>query len=376
MADSDNDSERPDGDDMAPEPVAGAHMPGDTEAPVAGAPGDAVQPESPHETGVNGELEPAGESEPQSAFDALPEPEPTDLPQPDAAYQEWPYADRGSSHDEPPPVRPIEPVAEPENPEDAPRGDMGFFDHLEELRSRIIKAILGLVVAAIIAAVFSDFIIQEILLRPARVAKVNLQNINPMGQLTLTLQVLLVSGLIISIPWIIWQFWQFVRPGLYPKERRYSSWIAVATIFCFLLGVTFAYFVMVPTSLEFASGFVYEGIVNFWAISEYFSFVLGFILACGVVFEMPMLAFALGRFGILTPAFMRHYRRHAAVVILITSAIITPTPDPFNQLILAVPLYGLFEISILVSAVAARKRDEAYSEQFGDEDIENTADQQ
>lgn len=315
--------------------------------------------------------------EPESAFDALPDPSPeTDA----GSYGDWPYTDQRPAYAPPSPERPIdargETTGDIETDEDVGRGDMGFFDHLEELRSRIIKALLGLIGGAIIAAFYSEFIIGEILLLPAKKAGVPLINIVVMGQLTLTLQVVLLSGLIISIPWIIWQFWQFVKPGLYPKERKYSSWVAVATIFCFLSGVAFAYFVMIPTSLDFAQGFVYGGIVNQWAVTEYFSFVLGFILACGVVFEMPMLAFALGRFGILTPAFMRHYRRHAAVGILIVSAIITPTPDPFNQLILAVPLYALFEISILVSTIAVRKRDEAYAEMFNDDDIENTAGKQ
>lgn len=358
MAESENDSEgRPD-DGATPEPAPGAGGAADEPTPDEPMPGmpDAGLPAS----------------EPESAFDALPDP----TPEEPRGYDDWPYTDRRQGIGEPESHRPLEPagataVAE----EEEPRGDMGFFDHLEELRSRIIKSIIGLVVCAVIAAIYSDFIIEEILLSPARNAGVGLQNFNPMGQLTLTLQVLLVSGFIISIPWIIWQFWQFVKPGLYPKERRYSSWIAVATILCFLVGVAFAYYVMVPTSLDFAAEFVYEGIENKWAISEYFSFILGFILACGVVFEMPMLAFALGRFGILTPAFMRHYRRHAGVVILIVSAIITPTPDPFNQLILAVPLYGLFELSILVSAIAVRKRDEAYAE-FNEEDVENTAETQ
>lgn len=320
-----------------------------------------ARPEGEHDAGA----------EPESAFDALPDPLVEDLPR---TADGLPYTAHVPPPGDPTVAAGEERIADASRIPPEKRDEMGFFDHLEELRSRIIKALVGLVVCAIIAAVYSTFIIQEILLRPARDVKVFLQATSPMGQVTLTLQVVLISGLIISIPWIIWQFWQFVKPGLYEKERRYSSWIAVATIFCFLAGVAFAYFVMVPTSLEFAANFVYVGIENRWSIAEYYSFVLGFILACGVVFEMPMLSFALSRFGILTPAFMRHYRRHAGVVILILSAIITPTPDPFNQLILAVPLYCLFEISILVAAVASRKREAAYAEMFADEDVQNQHD--
>jgi sec-independent protein translocase protein TatC len=337
--------------------------------------------------------EPSGDaSEPESAFDALPDPAPAEAAASEGAASVeaagaydptdgWPYTDLRPSAEAAPGDRAPErgydaaPAESDDEPEPV-RGDMGFFDHLEELRSRIIKALLGVVAGAIVAAVYSRFLIQDVLLAPARNVGVKLLDTRPMGQVTLTLQVVLICGLVVAIPWVIWQFWQFVKPGLYPKERKYSSWIAVATIFCFLAGISFAYFILVPTSLDFAvrGGIVYDEILQQWSISEYFSFVLGFVLACGVVFEMPMLSFALARFGILTPAFLRHYRRHSAVVILIIAAIITPTPDPFNQLVLAVPLYALFEISIIVAAAASRKREEAYAEMFSDDDIVNTAD--
>jgi len=241
-------------------------------------------------------------------------------------------------------------------PEGRNRGEMGFFDHLEELRGRIIRALIGFAVASALAGWFYRDIIEIILLGPARDAQMPLINTVPMGQLLLAIQVSLLSGLIIAIPWIIWQFWQFVRPGLYQREQRYVGLIAFSTIGCFLAGVAFAYFVMIPASLGFISGFEFSGIKNQIAITEYFSFVLGFIIALGVVFEMPVIAWALTRLGIVTPKFFRTYRRHAVVVILIAAAIITPTPDPFNQLLLAIPLYALFEVSILVSQGAARQR--------------------
>jgi sec-independent protein translocase protein TatC len=116
---------------------------------------------------------------------------------------------------------------------------------------------------------------------------------------------------------------------------------------------------MVPNSIGFLTGITFGNVENTITSGNYFSFILGFILACGVVFEMPMLSYALARFGILTPAFMRQYRRHAIVVIVIIAAVVTPTPDPFNCLLLAIPLYILFEISILVSVMATRQRAEA-----------------
>jgi sec-independent protein translocase protein TatC len=253
---------------------------------------------------------------------------------------------------------------EEESHERGRMGDMGFFDHLEELRWRIIKAALALVGCSILCAVFLDTIMNDIILAPARRADIQLMNMQMMGQVTLAIQVALYSGLILSIPFILWQVWGFIKPGLYPKERKYASLIAVATIFCFLVGICFAYFLMIPASVAFMKGVQFGPIENKFAIDSYFSFILGFILACGVVFEMPMLSFALARFGVITPAFLRKYRRHAGVAILIVAAIVTPTPDPFNQLMLAVPLYILYEISIFVAAVAVRQRAEHAEERI------------
>jgi sec-independent protein translocase protein TatC len=284
-----------------------------------------------------------------------------DRPEPEFRYQE----EQRNNANLPGPSFPseLDPIIDEEEfEEEEEREGMGFFDHLEELRSRIIKSLIALACTAAVCGYFYKEIIRDILLKPAVSAKLPLINTEPMGQFTLAIQVVLISGLIVAIPFIIWQFWGFVKPGLYQKERRYVSVIAGATIVCFLTGVAFAYFVMIPTSITFIGGFQLGGINNQIAISGYFSFILGFILACGVVFEMPMLSYALSRFGITTPAMLRKYRRHAIIVILIAAAIITPTPDPFNQLLLAVPLYALYEISILVAATASRQRTEALEE--------------
>ena len=262
-----------------------------------------------------------------------------------------------------PPPSEIDPIIDEEEFEEEPGQEMGFFEHLEELRSRIIKSLLGLAAAALICAIFLDFLMETVLLGPAVRAGVKLLNIEMMGQITLAIQVTLFSGLILSIPFILWQFWGFVRPGLYDTEKKMASWVAVATVFCFLLGVSFAYFVMIPASIAFATKVTWGPVTNQISVGSYFSFVLGFILACGVVFEMPMLSYALSRFGIVTPALLRRYRRHAIVGILIVAAVITPTPDPFNQLLLAVPLYVLYEVSILVAAMASKQRIEAMEEE-------------
>jgi sec-independent protein translocase protein TatC len=238
---------------------------------------------------------------------------------------------------------------------------MGFFDHLEELRWRIIKSVIALAITSAVCAIYLNFLVEKILLGPgARLTPpLRLQNTEMMGQVTLSIQVAIFSGLILAVPFILWQFWGFIKPGLYDRERKMAGGVAVATIFSFLIGVAFAYFIMIPASLGFTAGYTFQGVENRFTLSNYFSFILGFILACGVVFEMPMLSYALSRFGIVSPSFLRKYRRHAVVVILIVAAIITPTPDPFNQLLLAVPLYALYEISIFVSKVGVGQRSNA-----------------
>jgi sec-independent protein translocase protein TatC len=173
------------------------------------------------------------------------------------------------------------------------------------------------------------------------------------------MMVVLVGGLILSTPWILYHLWKFVQPGLLPKERKYISGIVGFTSLCFLSGVAFAYFIMLPFMLQFFSTFGTSQIQNMIAVTDYISFVLTIILLSGLIFELPMVSYFLARFGILTPAFMRHYRRHAVVAILIIAAVVTPTTDPLTMSVFALPMMVLYEISILVAASAQRKREQA-----------------
>ena len=240
---------------------------------------------------------------------------------------------------------------------------MSFFDHLDEMRKRIIWSIVGIIVGCIIAGVFINNIMQLILLKPAAKVGLNLQNLQPFGQPFLYFKVVFVVGLIISFPFALWQLWLFIAPGLYQHERNWASKITFFTSLCFLTGVAFSYFLMIPSMLAFASSFGSSQIINNIDVNQYFSFITIMLLACGLLFEMPMLAFVLSRFGFLTPKFMRKYRRHAIVVNLILGAILTPTTDPVSMMIFAAPLFILYEISIFVSAMAGRKRKKAQSEE-------------
>ncbi|CUU04315.1 Sec-independent protein translocase TatC [Candidatus Thermokryptus mobilis] len=245
--------------------------------------------------------------------------------------------------------------AKTENTAQVYEKEMTFWEHLEELRSRIIKSLLGILIGVIICAFFSDEIVNGILIVPAKKAGFTLQNLKPYGQFMLYMQVVVISGIVLSFPFTLYQIWKFVEPGLLPKERKYVLWIVAFSSFCFFAGLIFAYFVLLPISLKFFAEFGSSEIKNIIAINEYISFVIGLILASGIVFELPMVSFFLGRLGILTPAFMRHYRKHAVVLILIIAAVLTPGPDIASQAALAIPLYLLYELSIFVVKLTGKK---------------------
>ena len=233
--------------------------------------------------------------------------------------------------------------------------EMTFLEHLEELRWRIIYSIIGIVVGTIVAWIFIDFLVDVVLLKPAKDSGAVLQNLRPFGQLFLYMQIAIMVGMIISIPNIFYQFWQFISPALRKKEKKYIFWIVLFSSVCFIGGIAFAYFAMLPLTLKFAAEFGSESIKNEFAIDEYMSIIISVMLAAGLVFELPMISFFLSKLGILKPSIMRKYRRHSIVVIMILAAFLTPGADPVSQLVLAVPLVVLYEISIFISKISQKK---------------------
>lgn len=233
--------------------------------------------------------------------------------------------------------------------------EMSFWSHLEELRSRIFKAMGAVLVCSIIAGFFIDFLMNEVLLRPAVQAKLQLQNLRPFGQPFLYFKVVAIAGIISAMPLILFQLWRFIAPGLYEHERSWAGRITFFTTVCFMGGIAFAYWVMIPGMLSFAASFGSSSIQNIIDVNEYFGFMTTTLLGAGLIFELPMITYILARFGIITATMMSTYRRHAIVVMLLIAAIITPSPDPINQLIFAAPLYILYEISIIIARVSARK---------------------
>lgn len=233
--------------------------------------------------------------------------------------------------------------------------EMSFLDHLEELRWRLIYSAIGIVIGAILAWIFIDPLVDLILLKPARDAGAELQNLRPFGQLFLFVQVAIIIGVVVSLPNLFYQLWKFISPALKKNERKYILSIVIFSSLCFLSGIAFAYFVMLPLAMKFAAQFGSEAIKNEFAIDEYMSIIISVMLAAGCVFELPMVSFFLSKLGILTPAFMKKYRRHAIVIILVLAAVLTPGADPVSQVILAVPLVLLYELSIFISKISVKK---------------------
>ena len=234
-------------------------------------------------------------------------------------------------------------------------GEMGFFGHLDELRKRLMWAFVWVVLGCIISGIFIDPLMNYVLLGPASAVKLQLQNLRPFGIPVLYFKVIFICGFIIAFPFVLFQLWKFIEPGLYKHEKRLAGKITFFTTLCFLTGVAFAYFLMVPSMLKFAATFGTDKIANIIDVNEYFGFITMIMLASGLIFEMPMIAFILAKFGIIKSKMLRKFWRHAIVVIFIIAAIATPTPDPINQFFFAVPLLVLYEISIWVAKIAEKK---------------------
>ena len=238
-----------------------------------------------------------------------------------------------------------------------PESEMGFLDHLEELRWRIIKTLLAIIVGSAVSFVYIDQIL-EILLKPTTATsyRIALQVLSVQGMFLIKWFIAFISGFVLAMPVVVYQIWRFVTPGLKINEKRYALPVVLFACISFITGVSFGYLVLIPFSLEFFSGMGAGLVENNFSITYYFSFLTWLLLGAGLVFQLPVLSLFLSAIGVLTPPFMRHYRRHAIVTILILSSFITP-PDPVSMLMMAVPLVVLYEISIGVSWMVNHRRE-------------------
>jgi sec-independent protein translocase protein TatC len=265
-------------------------------------------------------------------------------------------------------------------PEAPPEKEMTFWDHLEELRMHIFRSLAAIIIFAIVAFIFKGIIFDVIILAPKDssfltnrllcklgelvsvealcIGDINLvlQNINMSGQFMMHMYVSFVAGLIIAAPYVLWELWRFILPALEPKEKSYSKGAVVVSSLLFLMGVLFSYYVIVPLTINFLGTYqVSETVANQIQLNSYVSTVVSVTIAVGIVFELPILIYFLTKVGIVTPAFLRKNRKIMLVIVLVMSAIITP-PDVFSQILVSVPLIGLYEISIRVAERIYKKQ--------------------
>jgi sec-independent protein translocase protein TatC len=258
--------------------------------------------------------------------------------------------------------------------------EMSFLDHLEELRWHIVRAVASVMVGFVFAFVFAKWIFDNIVFAPAKpsfitfrlLCKVGdwvgseslcvteipfkVQSRFVTGQFSMQFTAAAVIGLIIAFPYVFWELWRFIRPGLYTTERKGSRGAVFAVTLLFLSGVSFGYFILCPMSMYFFANYtISDMIVNEFDITSYVSTIVALVFGSGVLFQLPVAIFFLTRIGLVNPPFLRTYRKHAIIVILILAAIITP-PDVISQIIITVPLIILYEISILISAREVRRK--------------------
>jgi sec-independent protein translocase protein TatC len=254
------------------------------------------------------------------------------------------------------------------------KAEMSFLDHLEALRWHIIRSVVAICVFAILAYIYSDFVWNSIILAPnsnefwtsQMIIKLSnllgmqseglnkhpiaLINFSMSGQFMVDVWTAIIAGFIIAFPYVVYQFWSFIKPALYENERKYASGAVAIMSGLFFIGVLFGYYLIVPFSIDWLGSYrISDTVVNQINILSYISSVTSIVIAGGVSFELPVIVYFLSKVGLLTPRFLRKYRKHSYVVLLIIAAIITP-PDVLSQMIVSIPLIILYEISIFISA--------------------------
>jgi sec-independent protein translocase protein TatC len=267
-----------------------------------------------------------------------------------------------------------------QEPEERVEKEMSFLDHLEELRWHVIRSLVAIVSFTVIAFIYVKWIFANIILAPAKASfptwralcwigetfgsqdlciediKLVLQSRYMTGQFTITIIAAFIIGLIFAFPYVAFEIWKFIRPGLHLKEQKNSRGAVAAISLLFAAGVSFGYYVIAPLMVYVMVNYsISDMIVNEFDITSYVSTFVALVFGSGVLFELPVVIYFLSKIGLVTPKFLRRYRKHSIIVILVIAAIITP-PDPLSQTVISIPLYLLFEISILISARVERQR--------------------
>lgn len=264
--------------------------------------------------------------------------------------------------------------------------EMSFFDHLDALRKHLLRGLLVVTILTCFAFYYTDFIWEHIIMAPRNadfwtyrmmcklvelipaignefcITKIDAKIINTQmaGQFTLQMNSCITAGLIVGIPYLLFEVWLFVKPALLEKERKSAGGFVFFASMLFLIGLLFGYYLICPLSINFLVNYtVSSDIQNTFTIDSYLSTVLTLTVGSGIIFQLPVVIYILSKLGIMTPQFMRASRRYAAVLILVVAAIVTPTADPYTMLIVAFPLFLLYELSIMISSNIQKKRQKA-----------------
>jgi sec-independent protein translocase protein TatC len=262
--------------------------------------------------------------------------------------------------------------------------EMNFLEHLEVLRWHLIRSISAIFIIAIIAFIYRNIIFDQILLAPKTpdfitnqlfcdfAKKVNsptlcinsqpfqIINIKMAGQFSSHIMVSIIAGFILAFPYFFWEMWQFLKPALHSKEAKHARGSVFFASTLFTLGVAFGYFIITPLSVHFLGGYsVSNQVINQINLESYIATVTSVSLAAGTIFELPIIIYFLSKIGLVTPQFLKQYRRHAIVLILILSAVITP-PDIFSQILVSLPLLVLYEFGIIISKRIYKKQQEEF----------------
>lgn len=262
----------------------------------------------------------------------------------------------------------------------SPEKEMSFLDHLEELRWHLVRSTIAVLVLAIVAFMFKGFIFDVLIFGPTKPdfptyamfceisrylgmeifcyqeMPFTIQSRTMTGQFSAHMWTSIYVGIIVAFPYILYELWKFISPGLKDKERSSSrGFIGIASVL-FFLGVLFGYYLITPLSINFLGSYqVSEEVINQFDLDSYISLVRTSVLACGIVFELPILMYILTKIGLVTPEILKKYRKFALIIVLILSAIITP-PDVVSQIIVAIPILILYEVSIYISKIVIRNQ--------------------
>ena len=246
--------------------------------------------------------------------------------------------------------------------------EMSFFEHIEELRWHLFRAMICILVVTIVVFVMKNFVFQEVILGPTTPDFITYQLFceylpqfcfypqhlqiitrDIQEQFISHIKVSLWLGFIVSFPYILYELWRFIKPGLYKKEIKAARGMVFICSFLFLVGVSFGYFIIAPVAITFLSTYsVSPEIANTTTLNALVNSITMFTLPVGLIFETPVILYFLAKIGLVSSAFLSQYRRHAVLVIVIVAAVITPGPDVFSQMLVAIPLYLLYEVSIIV----------------------------